>query len=173
MTSLASPVQLVASVKGAARAEVRSLSLLDPDAARRVVWLEIEETVRRGALSADASFVIETAASVALEKRLPLVVSLGSSGADIVEGIAALHGWGRAARALARCSGIIPTIHIVTGPAVSGPALLIGLADFVIMTENAYAFVSGPTMVAEFTGELVSNEERGGATAHARTSGVA
>jgi acetyl-CoA carboxylase carboxyltransferase component len=173
MTSLAPPVQLVTSVKGAARAEVRSLASLDPDAPRRVVWLEIEEAVRRGALSADASFVIETAASVALEKRLPLLVSMGSSGADIVEGIAALHGWGRAARALARCSGIIPTIHIVTGPAVSGPALLIGLADFVIMTENAYAFVSGPTMVAEFTGEVVSNEELGGATTHARTSGVA
>lgn len=177
MTSLTSsptgPVQLVKSVKGAARAEVRTLSSFDPDSPRRVMWLEIEESVRRGALSADASFVIETAATVALEKRLPLVVTMGSSGADILEGIAALHGWGSAARALARCSGIVPTIHIVTGPAVSGPALLIGLADFVIMTESAYAFVSGPTMVAEFTGEMVSNEELGGATTHARTSGVA
>ena len=41
------------------------------------------------------------------------------------------------------------------------------------MTEDAYAFVSGPTMVAEFTGEVVSNDELGGSATHARTSGVA
>ena len=168
-----SSVQLVKSVKGAARAEVRTLDAFDPDNPRRVLWIEIEETVRRGALSADASFVIETGARTALEKKLPLIMVVGSAGADIVEGIAALHGWGSAAKALAACSGVIPTIHIVNGPAVSGPALLIGLADFVIMTEDAYAFVSGPTMVAEFTGEVVSNDELGGSATHARTSGVA
>ena len=35
----------------------------------------------------------------------------------------------------------------MTGPAVSGPALLLGLADHVVMTADAYAFVSGPRMV--------------------------
>ena len=35
--------------------------------------------------------------------------------------------------------------------------LLIGLADFVIMTKESYAFVSGPTMVAEFTGVAISH----------------
>ena len=166
-------IDLVKSIRGAARADIRTLDTFDPDNPRRVVWITIDETDRRGALSADACLVIETAATVACDKRFPLVMSLGSSGADIVEGIAALHGWGSAAKALARCSGIVPTIHVVTGPAVSGPALLIGLADFVIMTDNAYAFVSGPTMVSEFTGELVSNDELGGAIVHGRASGVA
>jgi propionyl-CoA carboxylase beta chain len=95
-----------------------------------------------------------------------------SSGADILEGIAALHGWGTAAKALADCSGVVPTISIVTGPAVSGPALLLGLSDFVVMTEDAYAFVSGPTMVVEFTGIDVSTDELGGAGTHARHTGV-
>jgi acetyl-CoA carboxylase carboxyltransferase component len=95
-----------------------------------------------------------------------------SSGADILEGIAALHGWGTAAKALADCSGVVPTISIVTGPAVSGPALLIGLSDFVVMTDESYAFVSGPTMVAEFTGIEVSTDELGGAGTHARHSGA-
>ena len=36
-------------------------------------------------------------------------------------------------------------------------ALLLGIADHVIMTEAAYAFVSGPTMVAEFTGVVIDN----------------
>jgi acetyl-CoA carboxylase carboxyltransferase component len=60
----------------------------------------------------------------------------------------------------------------VTGPAVSGPALLLGLADFVVMTTSAYAFVSGPAMVAEFTGVAIDNIELGGAAAHARHSGA-
>ena len=91
----------------------------------------------------------------------------------MVFGIDALHGWGQAARAIANCSGVIPTFTIVTGPAVSGPALLIGLSDFVIMTADSYAFVSGPTMVAEFTGIAMSTEELGGTDAHAKQSGVA
>jgi acetyl-CoA carboxylase carboxyltransferase component len=41
------------------------------------------------------------------------------------------------------------------------------------MTVDAYAFVSGPTMVAEFTGIKITNEELGGADIHAKQSGVA
>ena len=98
---------------------------------------------------------------------------LRSSGADIVEGFSALHGWGKAARALTDCSGVVPTILIVDGPAVSGPALLLGIADHVVMTEAAYAFVSGPTMVADFTGVVIDNDELGGAASHSRYSGAA
>ena len=162
-------VQLQHQVKGAATSEVRYLSTAE----RNVVWVDVDPTVHKGALSAEASGVIANAASTARNQRLPLVMSIASSGADILGGIAALHGWGQAARALAECSGVVPTITIVTGPAVSGPALLIGLADFVIMTRDSYAFVSGPTMVAEFTGVTISHDELGGTDAHAKQSGVA
>jgi acetyl-CoA carboxylase carboxyltransferase component len=139
---------------------------------REAVWLTVDGEVHKGALSAAASHVIATAAQTARSKGLPLVTQMESSGADILEGIAALHGWGTAAKALADCSGVVPTISIVTGPAVSGPALLIGLSDFVVMTDDSYAFVSGPTMVAEFTGIEVSTDELGGAGTHARHSGA-
>jgi len=61
----------------------------------------------------------------------------------------------------------------VHGPAVSGPALLLGLADHVVMTADAYAFLSGPRMVRSFTGVPVATGELGGANVHARQSGVA
>ena len=77
-------------------------------------------------------------------------------GADIVEGIAALEGWGRLAKALVDCSGVVPTVLVVDGPAVSGPALLLGVADLVVMTEASYAFVNGPVMVEEFTGVRIT-----------------
>jgi acetyl-CoA carboxylase carboxyltransferase component len=124
-------------------------------------------------LSSTSSEQIAAGADFALHQRVPLVVVVRSSGADISEGIAALHGWGHAARALANCSGIVPMVMIVDGPAVSGPALLLGLADLVVMTEASYAFVSGPTMVAEFTGVLVDHDELGGAVTHARYTGAA
>lgn len=169
MSALSSGVQLQHAVKGAASAEVRFLGSIG----RHVVWVDVDAEYHRGALSAEASGVIANAAATALNQRIPLVLAMASSGADILEGIAALHGWGQAARAIANCSGVIPTFTIVTGPAVSGPALLIGLSDFVIMTDDSYAFVSGPTMVAEFTGIAISNEDLGGTDAHAKQSGVA
>lgn len=161
-------VELQHNVPGAATAHIVRL----PEG-REVVWLAVDGAIHKGALSAGASHVIATAAIAARTKLMPLVLQIESSGADILEGISALHGWGKAAKALSECSGVVPTISIVTGPAVSGPALLIGLSDFVVMTKDSYAFVSGPTMVAEFTGITMNADELGGASVQARNSGVA
>jgi acetyl-CoA carboxylase carboxyltransferase component len=84
----------------------------------------------------------------------------------------ALHGWGRAARAVADCSGVVPILAVVTGPVVSGPSLLLGLSDLVVMTPEAQAFVSGPAMVASFTGVRVTREQLGGVGVHASASGL-
>jgi acetyl-CoA carboxylase carboxyltransferase component len=154
-------------VVGAVDAEVRDFN------DRQVVWVDVDSASRVGALSSDSSLKIEAAAQTARTKGFPLIVVMRSSGADIVEGFAALHGWGRAARAFTDCSGIVPIIMIVDGPAVSGPALLLGIADHVVMTTDSYAFVSGPAMVAEFTGVSMDNDELGGAASHARYSGAA
>jgi len=153
-------------VPGTVRVEVRELD------DRLVVWVDVDATDRRGALSSESSTQIAVAAELAHDKRIPLIAIMRSSGADIGEGFGALHGWGLAARAIARCSGVVPVLMAVDGPAVSGPALLLGLADFVVMTTSSYAFVSGPTMVAEFTGVVIDNDELGGAASHARYTGA-
>jgi acetyl-CoA carboxylase carboxyltransferase component len=161
------PVALRSKVPGVAQADIRDLN------GRHVVWLEVTADDHRGALSSDASSMISTAARAAVDARLPLIAVMASSGADLREGFSALHSWGLAAKALTDCSGIVPTIIIVDGPAVSGPALLLGIADHVIMTEQAYAFVSGPSMVTEFTGVPIDNAELGGASAHEKFTGAA
>jgi acetyl-CoA carboxylase carboxyltransferase component len=140
---------------------------------RPVVLVSVDPTDRRGALSGAAGHKLAAAADAARAADVPLVGFLGSSGSDIGEGVPALHGWGEAARALVRCSGIVPVVLVVVGPAVSGPALLLGLADHVVMTEAAYAFVSGPRMVRDFTGVTLGNDALGGPWTHARSSGVA
>ena len=165
------PVHLRAAVPGIVQARVESVACVHGD--RRVMRVRVGTTDRAAALTPRDGETIAAAARAALAERLPVIVDIASTGADITEGLAALHGWGQAARALTTCSGIVPTIMTVDGPAVSGPALLLGLADLVIMTEPSYAFVTGPHMVRQFTGEPVSSQELGGAPLHARVTGVA
>src|SRR5215813_7571329 len=95
----------------------------------------------------DDGATIAAAARTALHEELPIVIWMSSSGADVHDGVAALQGWGSAARELVQCSGVVPIVLVAHGPAVSGPALLLGLADLVVMTPDAYAFLSGPRMV--------------------------
>lgn len=135
--------------------------------------IESADVERRGALRPIDGQDIEAAARVAREAKVPMVLVLASSGADVNEGVAALHGWGRAAREIINSSGVVPLLAVADGPAVSGPALLLGLCDQVVMTDDAYAFVSGPAMVRQFTGVPITTEALGGAASHARSSGVA
>jgi propionyl-CoA carboxylase beta chain len=139
---------------------------------RRVVWVEFDAVEPAPPLSSPMTHVMIDGARMALEENLPLVLVVNSAGADINEGIAPLHGWGRVARTLTRCSGRVPLFAVVDGPAVSGPALLLGLMDFVIMTERAYAFVNGPIMVRQFTGIDISKDELGSAASMERSAGL-
>ena len=144
-----------------------------PLAGRDVVWAEFTTDARAAPLTTESSLQLARAAQAALTHRLPLVFVLATSGAAIDEGIPALHAWGTVAAAMVQCSGIVPMAIIVDGPAVSGPALLLGLADLTVMTADSYAFVNGPTMVEEFTGVGIDVEELGGAANHGRYTGVA
>jgi len=94
-----------------------------------VVLVRCRSGNRGGALSEVAGRTLAAAVTEACAVRLPLVIVLASGGADVAEGINALHGWGLAAAAVARCSGRVPVLMAVTGPALSGQALLLGLAD--------------------------------------------
>jgi acetyl-CoA carboxylase carboxyltransferase component len=161
---------LSAHLPGPASACVRDLG------DRRVVYVDLDghpdDPDTFSPLPSSASAVMEHAADVARTEGLPLVLVLSTTGADIVEGIPALHGWGRLAASLVRCSGVVPTIVVVDGPAVSGPALLLGIADLAVMTEQSYAFVNGTVMVEQFTGVQISTEELGSADNLARYAGV-
>jgi acetyl-CoA carboxylase carboxyltransferase component len=153
-------------VRGTVRAGVEELG------GRPAMVVRTVSTLRRGALSVEDGETIAEAARSARALRIPMVAVLASSGADVSEGVASLHGWGRAARAISRCSGAVPIVMAVTGPALSGPALLLGLADLVVMTSEAFAYVSGPAMVEEFTGVRIGIHQLGGTAMHARSSGL-
>jgi len=160
------PIDLAAAVPGAVKVTAGEAG------GRTRVMFRVDPSHHAGALSAAAGRKIADAARLALRLRRPLVGVVASSGADVYEGVAALHGWGGAARALVACSGIVPVALAVTGPAVSGPALLLGLADLVSMTNDAFAYLSGPDAVAGWTGAELTPRELGGAPLHSRLTGV-
>ena len=124
-------------------------------------------------LGLDDGLAIAAAADAARMYGHPLVGVLHTPGNDATEGLAGLHGWGLAAKAISSCSGVVPIVFVVDGPLVSGPSLLLGLADFVVMTASSYTFVNGPSMGADYTGLTVDNATLGGPDTHARTSGLA
>ncbi len=168
--SLELELALRAYQPGAVRVGVSSLSdRLDGD--RRVITFQVDAT--DSMLDLVDGEAIAVAAQVAKTYGRPLVGIVSAQGTDVLDGLNSLHGWGVAARHIAACSGSVPVILIVQGPMVSGPSLILGLADFVIMTADAYAFLSGPSMVADFTGLSVDNATLGGSETHARTSGLA
>ncbi|MGZ8762077.1 MAG: acyl-CoA carboxylase subunit beta [Acidimicrobiia bacterium] len=140
---------------------------------RRVVLVEIEGGAHHGAINSASGAVTERAARIAGELGLPLVIVVDSSGVDVTEGVSALHAWGMFARVLTGLSGVVPIIMGVTGACVSGPALLLGLADHVVMTSEAFAYVSAPDQVRAFTAESTDAMSLGGAAVHATTSGLA
>ncbi|HWO80392.1 acyl-CoA carboxylase subunit beta, partial [Gaiella sp.] len=73
-----------------------------------------------------------------------------------------------------QASGVVPQISLIMGPCAGGAVYSPAITDFVLMTEGtSYMFITGPDVVKTVTGEDVSFEDLGGATAHATKSGVA
>jgi len=139
---------------------------------RRVGWFRIAGGRHHGAIGEAGGDAAERLVRLATDLGFPVVGVLDTSGAELGEGVVGLHAWGRLARAFADASGVVPTVLVVVGACVSGPALLLGLVDHVVMTTNGFAYVSGPDSVAEFTGIDVSRVALGGAPTHDRRTGV-
>ena len=158
---------IAARLSSAATAELTELD------GRRMAVFSLGGGEHRGAIGPSEGETVERLVRTAVEMGVPLLGVLSTSGADISHGVASLQAWGRVARALSDASGLVPVALVVTGPCVSGPALLLGMADVVVLTAGAFAYVSGPGAVRGFTGQDVSHEELGGAGVHVLRTGVA
>jgi acetyl-CoA carboxylase carboxyltransferase component len=154
------------------RSATASARLLDTPDGRVVSTFRIEGGKHVGAIGRAEGQVLERAIRHAIDFGVPIIGTIASSGADVAEGISSLHAWGRVAKAMADASGVVPTLLVVVGPCVSGPALLLGLADIVVMTESAFAYVTGPDTIRAFTGIELDRQALGGAGTHDRRSGV-
>jgi acyl-CoA carboxylase subunit beta len=112
---------------------------------------------------------------IALANRLPVISLVESGGADLPTQKEVFIPGGAVFRNLTRLSASgIPTIALVFGNSTAGGAYLPGMSDHVVMIEKrSKVFLAGPPLVKAATGEESDDESLGGASMHARVSGLA
>jgi acetyl-CoA carboxylase carboxyltransferase component len=101
--------------------------------------------------------------------RVPVVGFVESAGARLQEGVDALGGYGRIFAENVRLNALVPQITLIGGASAGGGSYSPALTDFVVMTEAATMFLTGPAVVAEVMGEELSARELGGPRVHERT----
>jgi acetyl-CoA carboxylase carboxyltransferase component len=134
-----------------------------------------DPTVRGGSTNPFTMRKTSRAADIALENRLPSISLVESGGADLPTQAEMFIPGGRGFRDLTqRSAAAIPTISLVFGNAPAGGAYVPGMSDYVVMIEQrSKVFLGGPPLVKMATGEESGDEELGGASMHARVSGLA
>jgi acetyl-CoA carboxylase carboxyltransferase component len=137
-------------------------------AGRPVFCYSQDPTFMGGSLGAEHAETIVTLMRLADRAGAPVVGFVESGGARLQEGHAALTGYGRIFRASVALSSRVPQISIVSGVSAGGGAYSPALTDFVVMTESARMFLTGPRIVREALGEDVSMADLGGPDVHAR-----
>jgi propionyl-CoA carboxylase beta chain len=130
-------------------------------------------TVLGGSLGAAHAQKIVRLMDHALRVGAPVVGLCDSGGARIQEGVESLGGYADLFLKNTLASGVVPQISCILGPCAGGAVYSPAITDFVFMVENtSYMFITGPDVIRTVTHEEVSKEALGGASAHARISGV-
>ena len=117
------------------------------------------------------------AQEIAMQNRLPCVYLVDSGGIFLPhqsETFPDRNHFGRIFSNQARLSALaVPQIAVVMGSCTAGGAYVPAMSDeTVIVKEQGTIFIGGPPLVKAATGEVVTDEELGGADVHCRISGV-
>jgi len=141
----------------------------------RLVYVFAQDfTVSGGSLSKTMSEKICKVMDLAVRNGAPCIGLNDSGGARIQEGIDSLAGFGEIFERNILASGVVPQISGIFGPCAGGAVYSPALTDFTLMVKNtSYMFLTGPAVVKSVTGEVVDQEQLGGASVHATKSGVA
>jgi acetyl-CoA carboxylase carboxyltransferase component len=121
-----------------------------------------------GSLGEAHADTIDRLLQLAGRSRLPVVSVIESGGARMQEGTAALCGYGRIFRQNVLLSRRVPQVSVIAGLAAGGGCYSPALTDFVVMTEQAAMFLTGPAVVRDVAGEDVDVHQLGGRSVHER-----
>ncbi len=139
----------------------------------RLVHLASQDfTVAGGAAGEMHSNKVADMMAMSLKTGSPFVFINDSGGARVQEGIDSLAGYARVFYNNVMLSGTVPQISLICGPCAGGAAYSPALTDFVIQTQQGRIFITGPQVIKQVTGEVVSAEELGGPQAQMNNSGV-
>jgi len=139
----------------------------------RLVHLASQDfTVAGGAAGEIHSNKVADMLGMSLKTGSPFVFINDSGGARVQEGIDSLAGYARVFYNNVMLSGTVPQISLICGPCAGGAAYSPALTDFVIQTQQGRMFITGPQVIKQVTGEVVSAEELGGPQSQMNNSGV-
>ena len=141
---------------------------------RKVFVFSQDFTVFGGSLSEVFAEKVCKVMDMAVRYGCPIVGINDSGGARIQEGVVSLAGYAEIFWRNVQASGVVPQVSLIMGPCAGGAVYSPAITDFTLMVEgSSYMFITGPDVVKAVTGEDVTQEELGGAAAHAAKSGVA
>jgi propionyl-CoA carboxylase beta chain len=140
----------------------------------RPVYVSSQDfTVFGGSLGEMHAKKICSAMDRAMHAGVPFIALNDSGGARIQEGVMSLAGYADVFQRNVDASGHIPQLSLILGPCAGGAVYSPALTDFTFMVEgSSYMFLTGPDVVESVTGEVVTQEELGGAITHNTMSGV-
>ena len=139
----------------------------------RLVHLASQDfTVGGGAAGEVHSDKIAEMMKQSLKMGTPFVFINDSGGARVQEGIDSLSGYGRVFHQNVMLSGLVPQISLICGPCAGGAAYSPALTDFIVQAKHAQMFITGPSVIKQVTGEIVTMDQLGGPEAQMSYSGV-
>src|ERR1041385_5236216 len=135
-----------------------------------------DATVKAGAFFPATTKKVIRAQRIAFECALPLIYLVDSAGVFLPmqdEIFPDEDDFGRIFRNNSVISAAgIPQFAAIMGNCVAGGAYLPVLCDKILMTEGSGLYLAGPSLVKSAIGQIVDQEELGGAHMHAEISGT-
>jgi acetyl-CoA carboxylase carboxyltransferase component len=145
---------------------------------REVMVIAHDATVKGGTYIPETIRKHIRAQEIAIENRLPCIYLVDSGGIFLPWQVGTFPDrfhFGRIFYNQARMSAEnIPQISVVMGFCTAGGAYQPAMSDEVVIVKDVGTiYIGGPPLVKAATGEVVTEEELGGAEVHCRISGVA
>ncbi|AEG81075.1 Propionyl-CoA carboxylase beta chain 2 [Corynebacterium ulcerans] len=139
---------------------------------REVCIFSQDGTVFGGALGEVYGEKMIKIMELAVATGRPLIGLYEGAGARIQDGAVSLDLIAQTFYHNINASGVVPQISVIMGSCAGGNAYSPALTDFVVMVDRtSKMFVTGPDVIKTVTGEIISQEELGGANAHMTAAG--
>lgn len=139
---------------------------------REVCIFSQDGTVFGGALGEVYGEKMVKIQELAITTGRPLIGLYEGAGARIQDGVVSLDWIAQTFYQNIQASGVVPQISVIMGACAGGNAYSPALTDFVVMVDKkSKMFVTGPDVIKTVTGEEITQEELGGASAHMGLAG--
>ncbi|MBQ8399326.1 MAG: carboxyl transferase [Clostridia bacterium] len=133
----------------------------------KLVFAFVQDFSRmKGAMSEAHAKKIVAVYDSAMKSGAPVIGVFDSAGAKVLEGVAALSGYGSIMKAAAQASGVIPQIAVIAGTCSGSLATIASMSDVVIGAKSGSLYINSPFA------QKAKGEEKAGTIEYAAENGA-